>query len=98
MGQGRWFISTIVEDTLTPSSRERPTRLHLTNVERGNPVVVRQTGKPTVREAERRSSAQDVPRSECQQPKGTGKPAAMLSDNLLDTVQAASTRGLTLSG
>ena len=51
MGQGRWFISASVEDTKTPEYRERPPRLHLTNAERGNPAVVRQTGKLTVREA-----------------------------------------------
>jgi len=52
MGQGLWFISAIVKDTETPEYRERPPRLHLTNAERGNPAVIRQTGKPTAREAE----------------------------------------------
>jgi hypothetical protein len=52
MGQGLWFISAIVEDTETPEYRERPPRLHLTNAERGNPAVFRQTGKPTARKAE----------------------------------------------
>jgi len=42
--------------------------------------------------------AQDVPRSECQSPKGKGKPAAKQLDNLLDTAQADSTRGLTRDG
>jgi hypothetical protein len=52
MGQGLWYISAIAKDTETPEYRERPPRSHLTNVERGNPAVIRQTGKPTVREAE----------------------------------------------
>ena len=42
--------------------------------------------------------AQDVPKSECQRPKGKGKPAVMQSDNLLDTAQADSKRGLTRDG
>ena len=40
MGQGAWFISAMLVDTKTPEYRERPTRSYLTNVERGNPVVV----------------------------------------------------------
>jgi hypothetical protein len=52
MGQGLWFISARVKDTKTPSSRERPPRSHLTNVERGNPAVIRQSGKPTARKAQ----------------------------------------------
>ncbi len=40
MGRGVWFISAMLTDTTTPEYRERPTRLYLTNAERGNPVVV----------------------------------------------------------
>ena len=40
------LLSAIVKDTKTPEYRERPPRLHLTNAKRGNPAVVRQTGKP----------------------------------------------------
>ncbi len=40
MGYGAWSISAMLTDTETPEYRERPTRSHLTNVERGNPVVV----------------------------------------------------------
>jgi hypothetical protein len=52
MGQGLWFISASVKDTKTPEYRERPPRSHLTHAERGNPAVVHQTGKLTVREAQ----------------------------------------------
>ena len=40
MGRGVWFISAMLVDTETPEYRERPTRLHLTNAKRGNPVAV----------------------------------------------------------
>jgi hypothetical protein len=39
--------------------------------------------------------AQDVPRSKGQQPKGKGKPSALLAHNLLDTAHADSKRELT---
>jgi hypothetical protein len=84
MGQGIWFISAIFRDTETPEYRERPPRLQLTNAERGNPAVVRKTGTPSRKGSRTPQRAQDVPRSECQRPKGIGKPTATPSDNLLD--------------
>ena len=95
MGQGIWFISAIVKDTKTTEYRERPPRLHLTNAERGNPAVVRKTGTPSRKGSRTPQRAQDVPRSECQRPKGRGKPTAKQSDNLLDMAQTDSTQGLT---
>jgi len=97
MGQGAWFISAMLTDTETPEYRERPTRSHLTNAKRGNPVEV------LTREADRKERRypqreQDVPRSESQPPKGTGTLTAMLSENLLDTADADSERRLTRDG
>ena len=83
MGQGVWFISAMPEDTMAPEYRERPTRSHLTNAERGNPVAVL-TRYADRKEGRYPQRAQDVPRSEGQWPKGTGKLGARLSDNLLD--------------
>ncbi len=45
MGQGAWFISAMLVDTETPEYRERPTRSHLTNAERGNPVEALPEGR-----------------------------------------------------
>ncbi len=97
MGRGVWFISAMLTDTTTPEYRERPTRSHLTNAKRGNPVEV------LTREADRKERRypqreQDIPRSEGQPPKGTGNPAASLLHNLLDTVDADSERRLTRDG
>src|SRR5918997_4126951 len=44
MGRGVWFISAMLMDTETPEYRERPTRSHLTNAKRGNPVEVLSVG------------------------------------------------------
>ena len=97
MGQGVWFISAMLTDTTTPEYRERPTRSHLTNAKRGNPVEV------LTREADRKERRypqreQDVPRSKGQPPKGTGTPPAALPENLLDTADADSERRLTWDG
>ncbi len=97
MGQGAWFISAMLTDTETPEYRERPTRSHLTNAKRGNPVEV------LTREADRKERRypqreQDIPRSERQPPKGTGNRAASLLHNLLDTADADSERRLTRDG
>src|SRR5215210_7650446 len=97
MGRGVWFISAMLTDTRTPEYRERPTRSHLTNAKRGNPVEV------LTREADRKERRylqreQDVPRSEGQPPKGKGNLPVSLTENLLDTADACSERRLTRDG